>query len=345
VTGVVALMIEANPLLTPDEVVTLLRQTATPMPFEERVVGAGYLDAHNAVRASMGFTAVPHPANLFPTPETPEISDPAGDQLGTVAQDIRVGDFDYDAAANQLVYRLSLEDLSTTTTNMRWTIQSNFGATTVFVAANITETGTQTFQYGRIFIDANGIRQQETLGTPDAGEISGNQVVIRLGLDKINAAVGSDVLFTTSTATQANAWIRIGTTLTSSLLLNSDQATGRDFQVGEPEPPPPPPPPPADEFCERFAGFMTPADSEVSVAVRIQLPFLDAKLNFHPGSENVTFQLFNASGNLIAAADQANGKRIVAGNLTPGDYTFRLSGTLGKAIDFVVNSCQAPTDE
>ena len=55
VSGVVALMMEANPLLTPDEVVTILRQTANPMPYEERVVGAGYVDAHNAVRAALHF--------------------------------------------------------------------------------------------------------------------------------------------------------------------------------------------------------------------------------------------------------------------------------------------------
>jgi serine protease AprX len=98
ISGVVALMIEANPLLTPDDVVTILRQTANPMPFDERVVGAGYVDAHNAVRAAMGLTAVPHPFNLFPDPNGPTISDPAGDQSGTDAQDIRTADFRYDAA-------------------------------------------------------------------------------------------------------------------------------------------------------------------------------------------------------------------------------------------------------
>ena len=54
VSGVVALMLEANPQLTPDDVVTILRQTATPMPYDQKVVGSGYVDAHNAVRAVMG---------------------------------------------------------------------------------------------------------------------------------------------------------------------------------------------------------------------------------------------------------------------------------------------------
>jgi hypothetical protein len=56
-----------------------------------------------------------------------------GDDLGTAAQDILYGDFSYDAAQNQLVYTLTMLDLSTTTTNMRWTMSSDFGPTTVFV--------------------------------------------------------------------------------------------------------------------------------------------------------------------------------------------------------------------
>src|SRR5215207_5565488 len=108
ISGVVALMLEANPLLTPDDVVTILRQTANPMPFDERVVGKGYVDAHNAVRAAMGLTGVPHPFNLFPDPNGPTISDPSGDQSGTDAQDIRTANFRYDAANNQLVYTLDL---------------------------------------------------------------------------------------------------------------------------------------------------------------------------------------------------------------------------------------------
>ena len=97
VSGVVALLIEADPTLTPDDVVTILRQTANPMPFDERVVGAGYVDAHNAVRAAMGLTAVPHPFDLIPDDGGPEVVDPSGDHFGTGAQDIQSVDFAYDA--------------------------------------------------------------------------------------------------------------------------------------------------------------------------------------------------------------------------------------------------------
>jgi serine protease AprX len=46
VAGVVALMLEADPTLTPAEVEDILRRTATPMPgFNEFAVGAGYVNA------------------------------------------------------------------------------------------------------------------------------------------------------------------------------------------------------------------------------------------------------------------------------------------------------------
>lgn len=246
VSGVIALMMEANPLLTPDEVVTILRQTATPMPYEERVVGAGYVDAHNAVRAAKQLTAVAHPANLFPSidPNAPQISDVADDQLGTTAQDIRAGKFVYDSATDQIVYTLTLADASVRTPNMRWTMTSKFGATEIFVTASVDEAAT-TYEYGKFTVLATGTRNQETIGAVDSGAIQGNQIVIRLALSKINAAVGSNVLGTVSTGTQAQSQLLIGSSLTGGLLLNSDAATGADFTVGgnsNPNPDPTPTP-------------------------------------------------------------------------------------------------------
>jgi subtilisin family serine protease len=233
VSGVVALMLEARPTLTPDEVVTILRQTATPMPYEERVVGAGYVDAHNAVRRVMGLASVAHPANLFPVedPNAPEITDVTGDAFGSDAQDIVSADFAYDATANQLVYTIELVDLSVRTPNMRWTLTSTFGATDIFVTASIDETATS-YEYGRITTLATGTRNQETIGAADSGVILGNKIIIRLSLDKVNAGVGSNVLGTTTTNTQAQAQILIGASLTGGLLLNSDSASGSDFVVG-----------------------------------------------------------------------------------------------------------------
>lgn len=240
VSGVVALMLEANPLLTPGEVVTLLRQTATPMPHAERVVGAGYVDAHNAVRAAMGLAMVAHPANLFPQPGGPEIADIEGDQFGTAAQDILAADFAYDAATSQIVYTMTLKDLSLRNANMRWTQSSLFKAspsdtgTTIFVTTSINESGTVSFQYGKITILPTGTRQQTSLGAADSGQIIGNQIVVRLSVDKLSAvaALGFDVVGKTSTVTEALAQILVGTSASGGLLLAADTASGSDFQVG-----------------------------------------------------------------------------------------------------------------
>jgi serine protease AprX len=54
VSGTVALMLEANPALAPDQVRALLQQTATPMSgYRPHEVGAGYLNAYAAVRAAL----------------------------------------------------------------------------------------------------------------------------------------------------------------------------------------------------------------------------------------------------------------------------------------------------
>jgi serine protease AprX len=230
ITGVVALMIEANPLLTPDDVVTILRQTANPMPFEERVVGAGYVDAHNAVRAAMGLTAVAHPFNLIPTGGAPEIQDPSDDEFGTAAQDIRSVDFAYDAANQQIIYTLTLGDASARTLNNAWTISSVFNGVTVYVSANTTETGGMAYEYGHFEKLPNGTNSQVGDGAPDSAAVVGNQIVFRVAVSKINAVAGTNVVGTTSTATGANAQILIGA-LGGGLLLSSDTATGSDFVV------------------------------------------------------------------------------------------------------------------
>jgi len=231
VSGVVALMLEANPLLTPDEVVTLLRQTANPMPYAERVVGAGYVDAHNAVRAALGLTAVAHPFDLIPEDGGPEIVDLSDDQFGTGAQDIRTVDFAYDAAAGQLVYTLTLANAAERTPNSSWTVSSSFGAKTIFVSASVSETGPLVYKYGQFETLPSGTTSQASKGTPDSGQVSGNQIIIRLAVSKINALVdpNSTVVGTTSKNTAAKAQILIGTSLSGGLLLNSDSASGKDF--------------------------------------------------------------------------------------------------------------------
>ena len=231
VSGVAALMIEANPLLTPDDVVSILRQTANPMPFDERVVGAGYVDAHNAVRAAMGLTQVGHPFNLIPAAGGPEIIDPAGDAFGTGAQDIQSVDFSYDAANQQIVYTLTLANASERLQNNAWTVSSAFNGVTVFVSANVSETGEVVYEYGHYETLPNGTNNQVGDGAPDSGEVVGNRIVIRVPVAGINAIAGTNVVGTTSTGTGANAQILIGTSATGGLLLSSDTASGSDFVV------------------------------------------------------------------------------------------------------------------
>src|SRR5687767_991045 len=329
VSGIVALMLEANPVLTPDQIVTLLRQTATPMPYEERVVGAGYVDAHNAVRTAMSLSPVAHPANLFPSddPNAPQIVDGADDQLGTTAQDIRAAYFKYDPVANQIVYRLTVADASVRTPNMRWTLTSAFGAVEVFVTASVDETAT-TYEYGKITTLATGTQNQETIGAVDFGAIDGNEITIKLGLEKVNAAVGSNVLGTTSTNTQADAQILIGSSLSGGLLLNSDSGTGSSFDVasGSPDPTPTPTPNPtptptptpsptpsptpnpgggngeAGDFKERYSGTIQPAQSSVEIPFTLRRGGLDAKIKQNHGNQRIYFELLDANGNLIAIA-------------------------------------------
>ncbi|HEY8562997.1 MAG TPA: S8 family serine peptidase [Pyrinomonadaceae bacterium] len=383
VSGVVALMMEANPLLTPDEVVTILRQTANPMPYEERVVGAGYVDAHNAVRRALALSSVPHPANLFPTddPNAPTITDARNDQLGTTAQDITEAKFRYDAAANQIVYTLTVADLSVKTPNMRWTLTSAFGQTQIFVTASVDETA-NTFEYGRITTLATGTENQETLGAVDAGAINGNQIVIKLGLDKINAAVGGSVLGAVSTGTKAEAQILVGSSLTGGLLLNSDSATGGNFKInGDSTNPPPTPtptptatptptvtptpspsptvtptpnptptvtptptpePPPATptdngRFEERYSDTLDVGEGQVTIAFSVRKSTLDAQINQNKGNQQIFFELLDANGNLLAAA---NDKKIFMQNLTPGTYLYRVRGNVTKAVDFTIKSSQ-----
>ena len=214
-------------------------QTATPMPYEPKVVGAGYVDAHNAVRAAMGLAPVAHPADLFPhTNGGPQITDVSGDQFGTDAQDILSAEYKYDAANNQIVYTMTLANLSTAPTNMQWFMSSDFQSptdatapvTTLYVSTGVSATGAPTFEYGTIVV-SNGIRNQTTLGTADTGEIRGNQIIVRLSLDKVNTAVGYNVVGSNSTGTEAIAQILLGADATGGLLLAADTATGSDFRI------------------------------------------------------------------------------------------------------------------
>lgn len=354
VAGVAALMLEANPALTPQEIMLILRDTAMPMPFEERVVGAGYVDAHNAVRAALGLTGVAPPADLVPGPGTPTVVDSRNDQIGTGSQDILSASFDYDAATDRLVYTLELAEPIEAAPNNRWRQSSVFRGITVFVSTNMTETLTAEHEYGTVAPDPNtGINTQATLGAADAGSVDGNTVVVELALDKINAAVGFDVFGTESTSTEAISQLLIGSSLTGGLLLTADSASGRDYTVGgdggggegagsgETDPGTEP-----AAACggpgihERFAGVVQPADVVHDLGVESNCGQFGALLTYHPGNAGLTLALYDGAGNLVQRAQDGNGRRLTAPGLPRGDYVLRVEGSPAAATDYVVQARQ-----
>lgn len=68
VAGIVALMLEANPLLSPDEVKQILEQTATNMPgYETWEAGSGYVNAYAAIDNAFNNTAYGKTVNATQT--------------------------------------------------------------------------------------------------------------------------------------------------------------------------------------------------------------------------------------------------------------------------------------
>lgn len=82
VAGIVALMLEANPTLSPDEVKQILQQTATNMPgYEGWEVGAGYVNAYAAVDAAINgrdYGATVNTLRSFNTMNADDLTDIVG---------------------------------------------------------------------------------------------------------------------------------------------------------------------------------------------------------------------------------------------------------------------------
>ena len=96
----------------------------------------------------------------------------------------------------------------------------------IYVTATASDVGSMTYTYGKID-NSTAVAQQNDLGDCDSGEVNGNQIIIRLSVDKLKApeALGYDVVGKTSTGTEALAQVGVG------LLFAADTANGADFTV------------------------------------------------------------------------------------------------------------------
>jgi hypothetical protein len=218
---------------------------------------------------------------------------------------------------------------------------------------------------------ATGTQNQETLGAADFGAINGNEITIKLGLDKVNAAVGANVLGTTSTATNAKAQIMIGSSLSGGLLLSSDQASGSDFEISNsgtgptptptptvtptatpmpdptptstPSPTPQPTPAPdagsstSGRFDERYSDTLNVGEGVVEVPFQLRRSYLDAQINQNQGNQEIVFELLDANRNFISSA---TAKKIQRDNLPLGTYIYRVRGSVTKDVDFTIKSGQ-----
>jgi hypothetical protein len=158
----------------------------------------------------------------------------------------------------------------------------------------------------------------------------------------VNAAVGHDVLGTTSTNTQADAQILIGSSLSGGLLLNSDSGTGSSFDIAaapEPTPTPTPTPAPAPtDFKERYSGTIQPGQSSVAIPFSLRRSGLNAQINQNHGNQQIYFELLDSNGNVIASAQN---NKIDLRNLALGNYVYRIRGSVTTPVDFTIKSEQA----
>lgn len=344
VAGVIALMLQVNPSLTPDEIITLLRASATPMPpFSERTVGAGYVDAHNAVRVAMGLAGVAHRADLTHVPGV--FQDPQSDNSGTTAHDILAGSIRYDAGSSELVYELTVRDMAPGRANHRWTQELVINGVTVFVSAERTPLGDE-FEWGTLETDpATGINNQTNHGALDAGTFDGSTIRMHLGVKRIAAAIGAPVVGAAASGLNATSWTLVGSSATGGLLLAADTAGAAPFVIADSTA--------SDDtdtggsncdggLKERLPGRLAAEMQATEIIVKVRCPSLHAQLNYHPGNQAVAYELRTHAGEVLARGGNVNGnaRQLHADQLPAGEYVYRISGSVTKDVEFVIRSVQ-----
>jgi hypothetical protein len=105
------------------------------------------------------------------------------------------------------------------------------------------------------------------------------------------------------------------------------------------EPTPAPTPTEGEKFVERYSGTLIPGMGNVALTCVVRRSTLDAAITLHPGNETIIFELLDAEGNVVATGSGKD-RKIALSNLRPGNYRFRVSGSVDKPVDFVIKSTQ-----
>lgn len=183
VTGTIALMLQANPALTPDQIKSILASTATPMPAcPVSACGSGYLNAMAAVQTARGLAVSPPIAALTVTPSS-------GNSPLTVT---------LDASGSS--------DATTSISQYRW----DFNGDGIVDATTTTPTTTYTYSSGRwhptvSVVDAYGVASAPVSATVTSDNPPTASATVT-GTRKYGSPLTFDGSASSSTTSQIASW-------------------------------------------------------------------------------------------------------------------------------------------
>ena len=82
---------------------------------------------------------------------------------------------------------------------------------------------------------------------------------------------------------------------------------------------------------------MAAGASSAEMPFSVRRSTLEAQISFNPGNAQLTFELLDPNRQVMATTTN---KRFSVSNLTPGNYTYRVSGSFSKPVDFTIKSTQ-----
>ena len=90
-------------------------------------------------------------------------------------------------------------------------------------------------------------------------------------------------------------------------------------------------------FDERYSGTLNPGQAFVSIPFDLRRSRLEAQINQNHGNQQVTLELADEHGNLIAVAED---NKLIRDGLAAGRYVYRVRGSVTRAVDFTIKSGQ-----